>query len=658
MSSSQNPTNSPSSYHSLSDLLLEHDLESTDHEEVSNWSQDADESPTRRPRKRRRLAPQPWVRHVFTPQSTQDCITVDVQPRGPSLRLPLDEIVARARAPPQSVQPPQLEGSDTEPSQPPLKRRRVQVAGTSSSAQASPGDDEIKASSPEGSLSFSPGAFQHLELEIDGLEVLPSLVKDWFTYQDQVSQAQIPPETITVSSQIAADRVTAETEREEGERAEEANAVGDQAAVITESELRWEDLTGDKEADPEAADSTQEPVALPDARTKLARRYEELMQSSLIDLITAIIFDERQVSTTFKSGATQFGPHWIHKLLLPILTATDDMILHEIINGNLARASRQDPVARDILRKMIQKGNSQPAIYMQLLVDDHGLSPSPAKLTEMIKEMRSYCSLTKTATRIHRGELKYLSGSSTTDYSPSTSHITNIAAFANNLEARLENLRDTQWWSTPLDTPLVEVGYAASPKERLEQHRDHRSSNYIMNLAEAICKVLYGNKYRIMQFVIFHIFNKSQAAAAEVLFTRLAQGYIEDGGGFSHALAGRSNHSALSVRSLEWDRFLKEAVKNTGLIDRMDRETDKLIQVTAAICGKPDRHAEQGELQERRAAIEEKTNEVVTSIAELDLDAERIERAERAELMKRRKKVKELSLRLRLHEKAMKEVLG
>ncbi|MCJ1401133.1 hypothetical protein MMC11_004345 [Xylographa trunciseda] len=176
-----------------------------------------------------------------------------------------------------------------------------------------------------------------------------------------------------------------------------------------------------------------------------------------------------------------------------------------------------------------------------------------------------------------------------------------------------------------------------------------------MNLAEAICKVLYKNKYRIMQFVIFHIFNKSQAAAAEVIFTRLAQGHIHDGGGFRHALAGRSNHSALSIRSLEWDKFLDEAVRKSGLIDRLDKEANRLKQETVAVRGNLGQHIEPEQLQKKHAAIKTKAEEMVEGVAKLYLDAESLERAE---LLKRRKKAKEPSLRLRLHGEAMEKVLG
>ena len=172
----------------------------------------------------------------------------------------------------------------------------------------------------------------------------------------------------------------------------------------------------------------------------------------------------------------------------------------------------------------------------------------------------------------HSNQLKYLARSKVSTHDASPHHIANITEFASRLEECLGGLHDPLDWTSPLDAPLVEIAYARSPEDQLQQHKNHHSANYIINLTEAICKVLYGGKFSMMQFVIFHMFAPSQAAAAEVLFTRLAKGYIEDEGGFSHALAGRSNASAMDVRSLEWSQYLAYAMKHTPLIEALECE--------------------------------------------------------------------------------------
>lgn len=231
---------------------------------------------------------------------------------------------------------------------------------------------------------------------------------------------------------------------------------------------------------------------------------------------------------------------------------------------------------------------------MQVLVNARGFSPTPAELTAVISHMRMYCKSSKTEDemqtvanidtkvnprslwgleRVKQGQLKYLA-SRNSDNEPSRHHIGNICDFATNLERRLQPLWNTPYWTMPLEVPLVEFGYAAAPVTRLRQHREHQSSNYIMNLAEAICLTLFGFDYPMEQYVVFHIFRVEQAVAAEILFTRLGQGYTADGGGFSHALAGRSNDSAMNISAVEWRKFIKDAWDHSPYRGAMDAFID------------------------------------------------------------------------------------
>lgn len=61
------------------------------------------------------------------------------------------------------------------------------------------------------------------------------------------------------------------------------------------------------------------------------------------------------------------------------------------------------------------------------------------------------------------------------------------------------------------------------------------------------------------QFVVFLIFQPAMASVAEILWTRLGNGYTSSGGGFSHYLAGRSYHSALKVTQAQWAEFADRA---------------------------------------------------------------------------------------------------
>jgi len=210
--------------------------------------------------------------------------------------------------------------------------------------------------------------------------------------------------------------------------------------------------------------------------------------------------------------------------------------------------------------------------------------------------------------RVKRGKLKYLWSSQDRDshHKPCQSHIDNINDFCRNLERRLQHVRQSPAWTEPLAVPLVEFGYACSPVQRLKEHRTHQKSNYIMNLADAVCRLLFNGKFYFEQYIVYHLFRPEQAAASEILFTRLGQGYTLNGGGFSHHLAGRSNHTALGVTALNWSRYLKDAMKTTPLLQVYDENiAASARRIEALKRGAEERKAWQVQEEADRRELEE-----------------------------------------------------
>lgn len=81
----------------------------------------------------------------------------------------------------------------------------------------------------------------------------------------------------------------------------------------------------------------------------------------------------------------------------------------------------------------------------------------------------------------------------------------NIRYFYDALEERLTY----EDWSRPLDILLKEVGYTKDLASRLKDHQTHTSSNYLMNLTEAILRVGLEQKnisiyYTIKQHVLYY----------------------------------------------------------------------------------------------------------------------------------------------------------
>ena len=80
------------------------------------------------------------------------------------------------------------------------------------------------------------------------------------------------------------------------------------------------------------------------------------------------------------------------------------------------------------------------------------------------------------------------------------SHRTTIARFTRKVTVRMDS--DGYTDDTPLYAPLAETVYATQYKG-LREHENHTKSNYLINLAEAICAIFTDlSKYHIAQHVI------------------------------------------------------------------------------------------------------------------------------------------------------------
>ncbi|KAI9878032.1 MAG: hypothetical protein M1830_002113 [Pleopsidium flavum] len=509
---------------------------------------------------------------------------------------------------------------------------------------ATPHDPAIKEDEDEeGQGLFDPARLSDRTIDVDGFEVVPRelFFSEWFNMQDSLSQV--------TCTQIDRD--------EHLQRAKEANLPGDLDAQLEKDDLNW---TAQFDLDEDEGDEEpQSQIDVVDGRTSMARTYEAAMQIGLLPLIKAAVAEEGSYSKTFKHVDTT----WLQvTCILPILASMDEGILRHIINGNLARAKRRDPTIRAQLERMRVKGNTQPAIYSQLLVDSRGYSPTPEELTEVIKAMGDYCELRKDREQQHRairidkafnpnsrwgkarvenGEFKYLYSPTQggPDHRPCQSHIDNINEFCRNLETRMQNLHNTPLWTKPLTVPLVEYGYAGYPVQRLASHRAHQNSNYIMNLVDAICRVLFHDRFHIEQYIIYHIFQPHQAVAAEVIFTRLGQGYIVDGGGFSHYLAGRSNQTALDIPATFWEKYLMDAVKNTPLLERHRDEATRMQDWVNAqeqlyeevVAVKDEFDGTQEVLAKLEAALAKVEESVAEQEAEVELRKQLVEQIQRDE---------------------------
>ncbi|KAH6629684.1 hypothetical protein C7974DRAFT_277240, partial [Boeremia exigua] len=151
-------------------------------------------------------------------------------------------------------------------------------------------------------------------------------------------------------------------------------------------------------------------------------------------------------------------------------------------------------------------------------------------------------------------------------------------AFCRNLRERIKQLSPVDQ-AKPLEWPLVEVGYSNNCVNRLYEHASHYNSNYLMGLFDAYLTELRSRQpgtikkaYHIDQTVIFLIFQPWMAELAKIAMIKLAEAYLENGGGFTHYPPGLSNSSAYSVSSLVWSKAEMYVAQN--LARNMNRKKE------------------------------------------------------------------------------------
>ncbi|TGO45396.1 hypothetical protein BCON_0397g00060 [Botryotinia convoluta] len=273
-----------------------------------------------------------------------------------------------------------------------------------------------------------------------------------------------------------------------------------------------------------------------------------------------------------------------------MIAGINSKILEHVVRGDLPKALQapESLVLRHKMKNLMggDKREARPYIYIHYLVNFEGDSPTTNELKHIISSVKIYIrgygkendqqsqnlanevdDAIETRGSIFRpGQRRYVEKESWKE---------NILKWIKALGIRLEFEIIHGRGSKPLSRPLTEVGYAQS-LDRLEQHRKHRSSNYIMNLVEAVCRVHFLQEYKNRQYIIFNLMEASDGMYREILCTRFAQGYIVNGGGFSHCAAGISVHTTRKLGDEYWSKVRKEILTGGELGRNIKREVMKL----------------------------------------------------------------------------------
>ncbi|KAL9043021.1 MAG: hypothetical protein Q9180_000170 [Flavoplaca navasiana] len=379
-------------------------------------------------------------------------------------------------------------------------------------------------------------------------------------------------------------------------------------------------------------DIKQDDADAPCYRNEQAQRYVDIIQRSHIEGLTQVLV-EREASrlecdTQLPMNAESY------RGILAMMVSIDPDLLRAIIEGQVARkAEIPCSAVFNQLVNLAPTRDTPPSIYQNAICDREGISPTPSQWLRIQHLMQLYVSDTpqgdELALRVdqivpsksfpiprtsqNKRLRRYTDFDTRTGrmrFEPHQGRRGIVWKFTERLLERLQDEKDENRMHTPLVAPVVEIGFSNNVARRLRDHRRHRGSNYIMNLAQALFEDQYPKNFCLKQHVIYHCWSADQPWPSEVLLTRLGQGYISGGTGFSHHPAGLSNGRPWEKRSMqEWIRFEQRTITcNTRFWDRLE-----------AVGQRTRRSNERKEAEARLIERIQKLRELVRDTADLEL---------------------------------------
>ena len=322
---------------------------------------------------------------------------------------------------------------------------------------------------------------------------------------------------------------------------------------------------------------------------EISREYlDALGKDGIVSLATRIL--ENDLKGSKRTPTREFYKQKPYRRpltveVMRILRAVKPEVLEALIKGSHSQDLEcYGSAVANALDVLNDKEITQPSIYLNTLCDGKGISPTPTQWGQVCNSMMLYTqrssnelaekidhtispstswprSLATRGLRRYADERSYLKER---DPRPCESRRDKIRYFVEEMVKRVEEAGDQK--DIPFARPVIEIGYSIDSLERLEEHRTHRNSNYIMNLAHATFEYLYPGMFGLQQNIIYGCYRAAQPWLAEIIFTQLAQGYTQGACGFSHYPAGCSNTSAYSTTSTEeWVKYFLRAERLYGL---------------------------------------------------------------------------------------------
>ncbi|KAN0100007.1 hypothetical protein V8E51_013782 [Hyaloscypha variabilis] len=379
----------------------------------------------------------------------------------------------------------------------------------------------------------------------------------------------------------------AEAIEEAGEVLDEANKMAEDLYAESQRQMQEEEEDEDAELPATQAQLEDGTAVYDDYSAKLIEAHGESL-----DALVKVAMSLGGMPCDGWVRKRKEGPEEVYKNLMFVLWIMlvhwDPLILKHLVHGDIPVEYNKKGDLYKKLRDLrnLPKGVRIPSIYIQCLVDSAGKSPPKKVLLEILDHAESYVeglddpsnnfshhlaitldqalpSQVWTKDKAMKGARRYIDG---------PVQARKCTAWIEASRQRLESLPD----DAIISRPWAECGYATIPNDRLGEHSKHLSSNYLMNLTDAICIAKLGGKYKIEQFVLYQIFHYTHAMYGEILASRLGLVYTTQGGGFSHQAAGISLGKVEKTDSEHFARKQKEMLSDPEFGQRYQEDIEKV----------------------------------------------------------------------------------
>lgn len=251
-----------------------------------------------------------------------------------------------------------------------------------------------------------------------------------------------------------------------------------------------------------------------------------------------------------------------------IIMGIHSKVLIGVMQGDIAERYHTDKETKQILDLLLEEttGSKRPGIYCNSIGrTSDGSALSRNELIIVVEKMQAYIDndSDNPQSNIDIDSVKGTWKHAHQRYLVKPAWRVQIERFIDGIKKRLLT---SPYPDSPMESAILEFGYGLYIPDRLKAHRSHTDSNYIMNLYESICRVMWPGIFRLHQFAIFLIVTPDEAATSEMVLILCGNGYHTHGTGFSHHAAGQSSSKAFQLfKPWMTAEFLEWSTKNGPL---------------------------------------------------------------------------------------------